>query len=638
MHLSLPGSRILRILAIALFAASCTDSGAPTALDEFGPQSTVTVTYQAGGGAQLAFLEPLIKGEASGPLATGLTLTITICNITASEEGTDCIDLEAVEEVDHYHANWKDKTAQPNETYRIEVFTSFGLRIGSLELLLDGESGDNDGRTFPIKFWVGEGLGDAIVAVEDCIGDDRCNADFVPSGTGTVVITTQNEVGATMAKLTFPSGSVPEGGLVVTLDCRLGGFLPTQGPLPTALNQWPLFCNITATNPDGSRFLGDLKADATLDICIVDNEIQPAYHAFPDPDSLVLGKSNGPGDFVFLEKVPSSFGEDDCLGNTTTLPVEGGLSGRFLYELDKRLAPAFSVLMPEGLRAAPMWFRDGGVGGLISSFSDINPVEPAYISGTVAHASGGIEDVIVTLSGDASAVDTTDADGSYEFGPLQAAPNGSNYTVTVTPPSGEVIADPVVDTLVTGTGTTTVDFETELPAGIFYYEDTGNYYTSVSTPMSWEAANTNALQLQDFRSCEPQLASVRSAGEDAFITTMMPQVAQAGLLGSSGNGGYWLGGLQPDGSTEPGNGWQWTLEGSFPGVNGEATYANWAGGEPNNSGGGIGEGATNTENRLQYFGDWAGLAAEKIRWNDEPGSRAYGSVVEYRCNIENIPG
>jgi len=597
MHSSIPDHRILRILAITLFAASCTDGGAPTALDEFGPQSTVTVTYEAGEGSQFAFLEPLVKGVPSGPLATGLTPTITICNISAGPP-TGCIDLEAVEETDSYHANWKDKTAQPNETYSIEVFTSFGLRIGSLELLLDGESGDNAGRTFPVKFWVGEGLGDAIIAVDDCIGDDRCNADAVPDDlSGPVVITTQNEAGVTMAQLTFPEGSVPDGGLVVILDCRVGGFAPTEGPLPTALDQWPLFCTITATNPDGTPFLGTLAADAQLDICIVDDVIQPDYHAFPDPDDLVLGKSNGPGDFVFLPKAPSSL--LDCTGNTTVTDL--GLGDRILHELDTRLAPAFGVLMPEGLRAAPMWFRDGGVGGLIGSFSDVNPVEPAYISGTVSHVSGGIEGVTVTLSGDAAAVATTDEGGFYQFGPLQAAEGGgSNYTITVTPPPGESFADPDIDVVVTGTGTTTVDFETELPAGIFFYAGTGNYYGPVTiapSTITWSDANA-AANAMSFRGCGGHLATITSADETAFALANMTQAA---------DDGYLLGG-QFDGVS-----WTW--------VTGEEwIYTNWHFGEPS------GDGTV-----LQFFGRW-GTPIEE--WNDTIDLFPhFGYVVEYSCEL-----
>lgn len=622
---------ILRILAISLFAASCSDAGAPTAPDGPRIQSSVTVTYQAGGGQQFAFLEPLVQGEPSGPLSTGLSPVVEICNVTDGPP-TDCIALDAQEEPDHYHANWRDRTVDPFETYRIEVTTSFGFVLGTLELFLDGESGDNAGRTFPIRFWIGEQLGDVVASTEDCVGDHRCNANVVADDEGVIIIETEDEDGDVMARLTFDEEDVPEGGIVVTLDCRTGGFAPGEGPLPTQLDQWPLFCNITATNPDGSLFEDPLPNPAQLDVCVVDENLQSEYHDFGlVADALVLGKSNGSADFLFLEKVASTL--TNCDGNTTVADL--GLGDRILHELDLRMAPLFGVLMPEGLRAAPMWFGDGGVGGLIGSFSDVNPVEPATIEGTVSHPSGPIEGVTVTLSGDASATTTTDASGFYRFSPLQAAPGGSNYTVTATPPPGESFADPDVDVEVTGTGTTTVDFETVLPAGIFYFEDTGNYYEAFATQVPWETANTNAEGLPSFRACEPQLVSILSEEEDAFIVQNMPQAAQSGP-GSSLGGGYWLGGKQPDGSAEPGEGWQWITGESIPGTNAGPGYANWATGEPNNAGGGVGENAPNTENRLHYLGDWTQDPADKIRWNDEPDDRAYGYVVEYDCSVPDV--
>lgn len=624
-------SRLSRILALSLLVVSCTDGGPPTAVDDLGPQATVTVIYEAGAGGQFAFLQPLVKGEAQGAFATGLEPVIEVCNVT-SLPATDCIELEAEEQDGYYQANWRDRTADPNETYSIEIFTAVGLQIGALELLLDGEQGDRAGRTFPIQFWVGQGLGDAVEATEDCVGDDRCNADYVPPPSSPtnppLVITTENEAGATMAQLTFPAASIPPGGIVVILDCRVGGFDPGEGPLPTLLNQWPLFCTVTVTNPDGTPFTGELPSDASIDVCVVDETLagQPPYHGF-DHDDLLLGKSNGALNFALLPPFPTQL--TACDGNTTIPPAEAGLGNRILRELDSRFGPAFGILMPEGLRAAPMYFRDGGVGGLVRSFSDINPVEPAFIEGTITHPgasthlSAPLEGITVTLSGDADDVATTDANGFYSFGPLGAdAPSGSDYTVTVSGlPAGEALSDPDIDVLVTGSGTTTLDFETQLAEGFYFYgAETGNYYTSFSTPVPWATANSNAEGLPDFRTCDAQLVSILSAGEDAFIVDNMPQAAQ-GASSTPPLGGYWLGGFQPDGSVEPAEGWQWVSGEAIPAPGSEFGYENWASGEPNNSGG--------VENHLHYLGDWN--PALNDQWNDEPGTRAYGYVVEYVC-------
>ena len=88
------------------------------------------------------------------------------------------------------------------------------------------------------------------------------------------------------------------------------------------------------------------------------------------------------------------------------------------------------------------------------------------------------------------------------------------------------------------------------------------------------------------------------------------------MFGAGGTG-YWLGGFQPSGSSEPSGGWTW--------VTGEAfNYANWANGEPNNTGGG--------ENSLEMYA-YANLLVLG-RWNDAASndpSSAYieGYVVEY---------
>ncbi|NNF14103.1 MAG: carboxypeptidase regulatory-like domain-containing protein, partial [Gemmatimonadetes bacterium] len=306
--------------------------------------------------------------------------------------------------------------------------------------------------------------------VADCIDSERCNTGVVSPGQGDIEIVTENENGATMARLLIPEGAIP-GGFLVTLDCRSGGYDPGDGPLPTGLTQWPLFCHVTATDPDGEPFEVELDGDATMDICVVDEEIsgQDPWHDFPDHEDLLLGKSDGPFSFELLPFAPSTLG---CEGNTTPLPEEAGLGSRILRELDTRLAPAFGVLLPEGLRAAPMYFRDGGVGGLLRSFSDINPVEPAFISGTVSDGESELEGVTVTLSesfgcegefceygeGDEDVLASveTDENGLYEFGPLDTG----DYVVTVECPF-EYYLDDFVE--VEGSGTTTVDITCELP-------------------------------------------------------------------------------------------------------------------------------------------------------------------------------
>ena len=597
-----------------LAASACQDTSGPTTLLDLPIASSVVIDFQAGDGDQFLFLPPLASGEPSAPLATGLDLTVTICDPTDA-----CETTTAREEDDHYQVNWKSSKAQVGIEYAVTVNGS-GISLGELTLTLEKKGNDKAGRTFPIKFWVGETLGEAVAEVADCLGDDRCNAAVVPADeTVPTTIVTEDENGATMGEVTFPPASVPEGGLIVTLDCRQGGFDPGEGPLPTALDQWPLFCHVDVANPDGSAFTGSLASDASIEICVVDDLIsgQSAFHGFVDHADLLLGKSSTDTDFAFLPPGPESL---SCAGATTT--ASASPAQRVLDALGTRLARIFSPVMPEKLYARPVMFRDGGVGGLVSSFSDINPVSPAIIAGTVSFggSGSGIAGVTVTLSGDAAASTTTNTAGAYSFSPLPAALTGSSYTVTVSGlPVGETLATSSQAVSVTGSGTFVADFETELPAGFFYNPDTGNYYRAEATRLSWPDARTAADALT-FRACVGHLVTITSAGEEAFVLGNMPQVIVA-AAGSGLGGGYWLGAYQPDGgnlSIEPSGGWEWVTGEPF------GAYTNWAGAEPNNLG--------NNEHTMQYLGDWSSSEQdEQDMWNDEPGDRLYGYVVEYEC-------
>ncbi len=587
-HLSRTLPEVLA-LALVLAPSACQDSSAPTALLDVPVAQSVVVDFQAGNGAQFLFLPPLANGKPSAPMAEGLDLSVTICDPSAA-----CEVLAAKEEDDHYQANWKSDKARAGTAYSVSVSGS-GIPLGELTVTLESKGNDKAGSTFPIKFWVGQTLGGAIAEVSDCVGDDRCNAEAVPPGETTTIVT-EDENGATMGEVVFPPAAVPAGGLIVTLDCREGGYDPGDGPLPTALDQWPLFCHVDVKNPDGSAFTGSLASNASIEICVVD-ELEPGqapYHGFADHHDLVLGKSTTGSDFMFLPMGPEAL---NCEGATTTV-ASASPAGRIFDAIGSRLATLLSPILPRRLYARTMMFRDGGVGGLVSSFSDINPVEPAIIAGTVTYGAGGggIGGVTITLGGDASAVTTTDSLGSYSFGPLQAAVGGSSYTVTVSGlPAGETLAAPSQVVGVGGSGTFAADFDTEVPAGVFYNPDNGNYYGPVTANTFWSAANA-AANAMTLGSCSGHLATITSAAENAFIAANMPQAA---------DDGYMLGGQRIAGV------WTW--------VTGEPwSYTNWHAGEPGPS-----------EPVLQFFGRW-GTPIEQ--WNDTLDNFIhFGYVVEYEC-------
>lgn len=146
-----------------------------------------------------------------------------------------------------------------------------------------------------------------------------------------------------------------------------------------------------------------------------------------------------------------------------------------------------------------------------------------------------------------------------------------------------------------------------------YNPSTGHSYEVFEAPLiTWVDARAAAESKGGY------LATLTDAAENQFVFDHV--VVPAFGTGNQGNDGVqaWIGGFQPDKTSEPDGGWQW--------VTGEAwSYTNWGGLEPNNAGGGIEDHLT-----INRFGDWT--------WNDEGswmgGIRGY--IVEYE-NIRASP-
>ena len=141
----------------------------------------------------------------------------------------------------------------------------------------------------------------------------------------------------------------------------------------------------------------------------------------------------------------------------------------------------------------------------------------------------------------------------------------------------------------------------------------GHYYEAISFPagITWDDARIYAASLSHM-GMPGHLASITSLEENAFIVGV--------LGGPSVLNGYFLGGYQSTGSTEPDGNWKW--------ITGETwSISNWTSGEPNNaySGGAIvdpPEGLT-TEEVLHL---WANNGS----WNDVPQRSGWGGlIVEY---------
>jgi len=140
----------------------------------------------------------------------------------------------------------------------------------------------------------------------------------------------------------------------------------------------------------------------------------------------------------------------------------------------------------------------------------------------------------------------------------------------------------------------------------------GHYYEAVAAPggITWSNANYVATTRGGY------LATLTSSAENAFaFASVEKDTAYWYREPQSGNWfGPWLGGVQPDGSSEPEGGWKWVTGEPF-------SYRNWSPYQPNNSGG--------NENRLQMGG---GLTSPVGTWNDvnEANSTfAPSFIIEY---------
>ena len=147
-----------------------------------------------------------------------------------------------------------------------------------------------------------------------------------------------------------------------------------------------------------------------------------------------------------------------------------------------------------------------------------------------------------------------------------------------------------------------------------------NIFLAPSEEISWDDAQIDAVSQGGY------LVTLLSATENTFIFDNLVNDSQFWKAGNSPFenqfSGPWIGGFQPDGSSEPVGGWQWVNnDGTF-----DSTYTNWDSGEPNNFGAG--------ESRTGFF-DNNNSDPPTITpfWNDVPETSTFPSyVVEFDTN------
>jgi hypothetical protein len=147
---------------------------------------------------------------------------------------------------------------------------------------------------------------------------------------------------------------------------------------------------------------------------------------------------------------------------------------------------------------------------------------------------------------------------------------------------------------------------TENPVGYFYLPSNGHFYRPISTGAFYTSAKA-AAAATSFKGQQGYLVTITSADEDAFIYNNVPQNQIWFALSDVAQEGYWRVDAGPENGTLIK-----TANGQYAG-NIAGRYNNWAGGEPNNSGG-------------EHYAvtKWNGS-----QWNDLPNNFSCPYVIEY---------
>jgi hypothetical protein len=147
---------------------------------------------------------------------------------------------------------------------------------------------------------------------------------------------------------------------------------------------------------------------------------------------------------------------------------------------------------------------------------------------------------------------------------------------------------------------------TENPVGYFYLPSNGHFYRPISTGAFYTSAKA-AAAATTFKGQTGYLVTITSPDEDAFIYNNVPQSQIWFALSDAAQEGYWRIDAGPENGTLIK-----TANGQYAG-NIANQYNNWAGGEPNNSGG-------------EHYAvtKWNGS-----QWNDLPNNFSCPYVIEY---------
>lgn len=142
----------------------------------------------------------------------------------------------------------------------------------------------------------------------------------------------------------------------------------------------------------------------------------------------------------------------------------------------------------------------------------------------------------------------------------------------------------------------------------------GHFYEAIAVPtgITWTDANEAA------KSAGGYLATITSPEENNFVFSLIDNDIYWFHVPPSSNIGPWIGGYQPEGSSEPDGGWQWVTGDE------EFNYTNWDEGVPDNQ-----QRGDCIEQDYLHFG-WK--LPRTTKWNDLwdncPGFLPHGYVIE----------
>jgi len=191
-----------------------------------------------------------------------------------------------------------------------------------------------------------------FVGINAAISDAGNSWIVDPSDAPQILITSDGFSGASL-----PAGAVTEPTLLTAARIDESTFPIGDGPLLTDLDQYPLYYSFVKTNEGNTGFTQSL----IVGVC-------PAIGIDPVVEArLRLGHNASSG----FEITPPANADFLSCSNAPPLPTSSAsLGGRIL----QRLASAF---LPEQLVAAPL--AVGGIGGSVTEFSPLGPVDPMVI-------------------------------------------------------------------------------------------------------------------------------------------------------------------------------------------------------------------------------------------------------------------